>query len=194
MKKLLTSLIAASLFLPITTLASSTRPGSRVTHQSLNSSARTRGPSCLVLEDDGEFVEEKWKKCEVVIDETGVTHPIGKIVNVVQWTTEKKEFNVAGGIVGGAAGATVGFAAGLGTCVFAGPFCLITAPALMNAGGGVGAGAGGQGTGKFFTVVGDDINGRRLIQEFRYGSGRTVREAQKQLLNTTGLAEGETRT
>ena len=193
MKKLLTSLIAASLLLPTTTLASSTRPGSRVTHGSLNSSARTKGPTCLVLVDDGEIVEEKWKKCEVVIDETGVTHPIGKIVNVVQWTTEKKEFNVAGGIVGGAAGATVGFAAGLGTCVFAGPFCLITAPALMNAGGGVGAGAGGQGTGKFFTVVGDDINGRRLIQEFYYSSGRTVKKAQKKLLKTTKLAEGEVR-
>ena len=193
MKKLLTSLIAASLLLPTTTLASSTRPGSRVTHDSLNSSARTKGPTCLVLVDDGEFVEEKWKKCEVVIDETGVTHPIGKIVNVVQWTTEKKEFNVAGGIVGGAAGATVGFAAGLGTCVFAGPFCLITAPALMNAGGGVGAGAGGQGAGKFFTVVGDYINGRRLIQEFHYSSGRTVKKAQKKLLKTTKLAEGEVR-
>ena len=193
MKKLLTSLIAASLLLPTTTLASSTRPGSRVTHDSLNSSARAKGTTCLVLVDDGEFVEEKWKKCEVVIDETGVTHPIGKIVNVVQWTTEKKEFNVAGGIVGGAAGATVGFAAGLGTCVFAGPFCLITAPALMNAGGGVGAGAGGQGTGKFFTVVGDDINGRRLIQEFHYSSGRTVKKAQKKLLKTTKLAEGEVR-
>ena len=193
MKKLLTSLIAASLLLPTTTLASSTRPGSRVTHDSLNSSARAKGTTCLVLVDDGEFVEEKWKKCEVVIDETGVTHPIGKIVNVVQWTTEKKEFNVAGGIVGGAAGATVGFAAGLGTCVFAGPFCLITAPALMNAGGGGGAGAGGQGTGKFFTVVGDDINGRRLIQEFHYSSGRTVKKAQKKLLKTTQLAEGEVR-
>ena len=193
MKKLLTSLIAASLLLPTTTLASSTRPGSRVTHDSLNSSARSKGTTCLVLVDDGEFVEEKWKKCEVVIDETGVTHPIGKIVNVVQWTTEKKEFNVAGGIVGGAAGATVGFAAGLGTCVFAGPFCLITAPALMNAGGGVGAGAGGQGTGKFFTVVGDDINGRRLIGEVYFNTGKAVRKASKDLLRTTGLAEGEVR-
>ena len=191
MKKLLTSLIAASLLLPTTTLASSTRPGSRVTHDSLNSSARAKGTTCLVLVDDGEFVEEKWKKCEVVIDETGVTHPIGKIVNVVQWTTEKKEFNVAGGIVGGAAGATVGFAAGLGSCVFAGPFCLITAPALMNAGGGVGAGAGGQGTGKFFTVVGDDAQGNRLIQEFYITSGKAVRKESKKLLKTTGLAEGE---
>ena len=191
MKKLLTSLIAASLLLPTTTLASSTRPGSRVTHDSLNSSARAKGTTCLVLVDDGEFVEEKWKKCEVVIDETGVTHPIGKIVNVVQWTTEKKEFNVAGGIVGGAAGATVGFAAGLGTCAFMGPFCLITAPALMNTGGGVGAGAGGKGTGKFFTVVGDDVEGNRLIQEFYVTSGKEVRKESKKLLKTTGLAEGE---
>ena len=183
MKKLLTSLIAASLLLPTTTLASSTRPGSRVTHKSLNSNPRTKGPSCLV--------EEKWKPCEVTIDETGVTHPIGKITKVFQWTTEEKEFNVAGGIVGGAAGATVGFAAGLGTCVFAGPFCLITAPALMNAGGGVGAGAGGQGTGKFFTVVGDDAQGNRLIQEFYITSGKAVRIESKKLLKTTGLAEGE---
>ena len=145
MKKLLTSLIAASMLLPTTVLANSIRPGSRVTHGSLNSTARAKGPTCLVLVDDGEFVEEKWKKCEVVIDETGVTHPIGKIVNVVQWTTEKKEFNVAGGIVGGAAGAGVGFAAGLGSCAIIGPFCLLTAPAIMQTGAGVGAGAEADG-------------------------------------------------
>ena len=122
--------MTALMLVPSTTLASSIRPGARP------QTYKPKAPKSLV--------EDVWQKCEVVIDETGVTHPIGKIVNVVQWTTEKKEFNVAGGIVGGAAGATVGFAAGLGTCVFAGPFCLITAPALMNAGGGVGAGAGGE--------------------------------------------------
>ena len=193
MKKLLTSLIAASLLLPTTTVASSTRPGSRVTHDSLNSSARTKGPTCLVLVDDGEFVEEKWKKCEVVIDETGVTHPIGKIINVVQWNTEEKDFNYGGALVGGAAGASAGFAAGLGSCMVLGPFCLITAPTLMGAGMGGGAELGGKGTGRFFTVVGDDINGRRLIQEFHYSSGRTVKKAQKELLMTTKLAEGEVR-
>ena len=179
------------MLLPTGALASSIRPGSRVTHDSLNSKSRKSISNCLVLVDDGEYVEEKWEKCEVVIDETGVTHPSGKIINVVQWTTEEKEFNVAGGIVGGAAGATVGFAAGLGSCVFAGPFCLITAPALMNAGGGVGAGAGGQGTGKFFTVVGDDAQGNRLIQEFYITSGKAVRIESKKLLKATGLAEGE---
>ena len=182
MRKLLAAMTIMML-MPSTVLASSIRPGSRVTHSSLNSKAKS--PKCLV--------EEKWQPCEVVIDETGVKASEGHITNVVQWTTEEKDFNVAGGIVGGAAGATVGFAAGLGTCALMGPFCLISAPALMNTGGGVGAGAGGKGTGKFFTVVGDDAQGQRLIQEIYYPTGKSARKASKDLLNTTKLVEGETR-
>ena len=169
--------MTALMLVPSTTLASSIRPGARP------QTYKPKAPKCLV--------EDVWEKCEVVIDETGVKASEGHITNVVQWTTEEKDFNIAGGIVGGAAGATVGFAAGLGTCAFMGPFCLITAPALMNTGGGVGAGAGGQGTGKFFTVVGDDAEGNRLIQEFHIKSGKDVRKKSKQLLRTTGLAEGE---
>ena len=193
MKKILTAVIAATMLMPSMTLASSIRPGSRFTHDSLNSNSRKSISNCLVLVDDGEYVEEKWEKCEVVIDETGVTHPSGKIINVVQWTTEEKEFNVAGGIVGGAAGATVGFAAGLGSCAFLGPFCLITAPAIMNGGMMVGGTAGGKGTGKFFTIIGDDDKGQRLIQEIHYPGGRATAKARKELLNTTKLAEGEVR-
>ena len=185
--------MTALMLVPSVTLASSVRPGSRVTHDSLNSNSRKSISNCLVLEDDGEFVEEKWKPCDVVIDETGVTLPIGKIFNVVQWTTEEKEFNVGAGIVGGAAGAGVGFAAGLGSCAFLGPFCLITAPAIMNTGMGVGGAAGGKGTGKFFTIVGDDAKGNRLIQEVYYSTGKGVRAASKLLLKTTGLVEGEVR-
>ena len=181
------------MLLPTGALASSIRPGSRVTHDSLNSNSRKGISNCLVLVDDGEYVEEKWEKCEVLIDDTGVTHPIGKISKVVQWTTEEKDFNVAGGIVGGAAGAGVGFAAGLGSCAFLGPFCLITAPAIMNTGMGVGGAAGGKGTGKFFTIVGDDAKGNRLIQEVYYSTGKRARAASKLLLKTTGLAEGELR-
>ena len=193
MKKILTAVIAATMLMPSMTLASSIRPGSRITHDSLNSNSRKSISNCLVLVDDGEYVEEKWEKCEVVIDETGVTHPSGKIIRVVQWTTEEKEFSVGGGIVGGAAGAGVGFAAGLGSCAFLGPFCLITAPAIMNGGMMVGGTAGGKGTGKFFTIVGDDINGRRLIQEVYFKTGKAVRKASKDLLRTTELAEGEVR-
>ena len=179
--------MTALMLVPSVTLASSVRPGSRP------QTYKPKSPSCLVLVDDGEYVEEKWKPCEVVIDETGVTLPIGKIFNVVQWTTEEKDFNIAGGIVGGAAGAGVGFAAGLGSCAFLGPFCLITAPAIMNTGMGVGGAAGGKGTGKFFTIVGDDIDGRRLIGEVYFKPGKAVRKASKDLLRTTGLAEGEVR-
>ena len=169
--------MTALMLVPNITLASSIRPGSRPpTH-------KPKAPKCLV--------EDVWEKCEVVIDETGVTHPIGKITDVVQWTTEEKDFNVAGGIVGGAAGAGVGFAAGLGSCAFLGPFCLITAPAIMNTGMGVGGAAGGKGTGKFFTIIGDDAQGNRLIQEIYYSTGKGARAASKLLLNTTKLAEGE---
>ncbi len=178
MKKILAG-ITALMLVPSTVLASSVRPGARPP------TYKPKAPTCLV--------EEKWEKCEVLIDDTGVTHPIGKITDVVQWSTEEKDFNVAGGIVGGAAGAGVGFAAGLGSCAFLGPFCLITAPAIMNTGMGVGGAAGGKGTGKFFTIVGDDAKGNRLIQEVYYSTGKGVRAASKLLLKTTGLVEGELR-
>ena len=176
MKKIL-ALITAMMLVPSTALASSIRPGSRPpTH-------KPKAPKCLV--------EDVWEKCEVVIDETGVIGSEGHITDVVQWTTEEKDFNVAGGIVGGAAGASVGFAAGLGSCAIIGPFCLLTAPAIMQTGAGVGAGAGGKARGKFFTVVGDDAQGNRLIQEFWIPSQKRVKEISKQLLMTTKLVEGE---
>jgi len=178
MKKLLAAATVLML-VPSTVLASSIRPGARP------QTYTPKGPKCLV--------EEKWQPCEVVIDETGVTGSEGHITDVVQWTTEDKEFNVAGGIAGGAAGAGVGFAAGLGSCAVLGPFCLITAPAIMNTGMTVGGTAGGKGTGKFFTIVGDDSEGNRLIQEVYYSTGRGARAASKLLLKTTGLVEGEVR-
>ena len=180
MKKILTAVIAATMLVPSMTLASSIRPGSVPR-------PRSKTPLCLDAED--KFTE----KCEIVIDETGVTGPVGHITDVVKWSTTEKEFNVAGGIVGGVAGAGVGAAAGMTTCMFMGPICLIAAPAIMQTGMGVGGGVGGKGVGKYFTVIGDDINGRRLIFEIHYKTGKEVRKAQKQLLKTTGLAEGELR-
>ena len=140
MQKLIASLMMATMLVPTAALASSFRPGSRVTHDSLNSKPRApKSPICK-----GE--EEKFsEKCDIVIDETGVTGPEGHITQVVRWTTEEKPFNVGGAIVGGAAGTGVGFAAGLGSCALIGPFCLLTAPALIQTGAGVGAGAGGSG-------------------------------------------------
>jgi len=177
MKKLL-AVMTVLMLLPTTTLASSIRPGSNT-----RTKYTPKVPTCLV--------EEKWEKCEVLIDDTGVTHPIGKITNVVQWSTEDKPFNVGGAIVGGAAGTGVGFGAGLASCAIIGPFCLLTAPALIQTGAGVGAGAGGTARGKFFTVVGDDVKGNRLIQEWYDSTNKGVRESSKLLLKTTKLVEGE---
>jgi len=183
MKRLFASLMMATMLVPTGALASSIRPGSR---HSIKSSP-PRSPRCM--DDEEKFTE----KCEVTVDETGVKAQDWHITDVVQWSTEEKPFNVGGAIVGGAAGAGVGFAAGLGSCAIIGPFCLLTAPAIMQTGAGVGAGAGGVARGKFFTIVGDDAKGNRLIKEFWIPSGKKVKALSKDLLNTTKLVEGETR-
>ena len=181
MKKTL-AVLTALMLLPTTVLANSIRPGS-VTHKTLNK--RTKDPSCLV--------QEKWEKCKVTIDETGVEGPEGHITNVIQWIKEEKEFSYGGAVAGGVAGAGVGMAAGLGSCMIVGPLCLFTAPALMTGGATGGAGLGGTGTGKYFTIIGDDAEGNRLIQEFYVTSGKAVRKTSRDLLLTTELAEGEVR-
>ena len=171
----------ASMLIPSTVLASSIRPG----FSGIPKAKTIKTPLC-------KNESEKYKeKCDIVIDETGVIGPQGHITNVVKWTTAEQDFNVAGAVVGGAAGAGVGFAAGLGTCMFMGPFCLITAPAVMQTGLGVGGGLGAKGTGKFFTVIGDDKDGNRIIQDFKITTTKGVKEKSKLLLRTTGLAEGE---
>ena len=178
--------MAATMLVPSMTLASSIRPGSRVTHDSLNSGRRSKS---LCLNEKEKFVE----RCEVTIDETGVKGPAGHITNVVQWTKDQKEFSYGGAAAGAIAGGGVGMAAGLGSCMIVGPLCLFTAPAIMTSGATGGAGLGGKGTGKYFTVIGDDAEGNRLIQEFYVTSGKAVRETSRQLLLTTELAEGEVR-
>ena len=178
--------MAAAMLVPSMTLASSIRPGSRVTHDSLNSGRRSKS---LCLNEKEKFVE----RCEVTIDETGVKGPAGHITNVVQWTKDQKEFSYGGAAAGAIAGGGVGMAAGLGSCMIVGPLCLFTAPAIMTGGMTGGAGLGGTGTGKYFTIVGDDAKGNRLIQEVYYSTGKGVRAASKLLLKTTGLVEGKLR-
>ena len=112
---------------------------------------------------------------------------------MVQWTKDQKEFSYGGAAAGAIAGGGVGMAAGLGSCMIVGPLCLFTAPAIMTGGMTGGAGLGGTGTGKYFTIVGDDAEGNRLIQEVYFRTGKAVRKASRDLLTTTGLAEGEVR-
>ena len=179
MKRILAT-ITTLMLVPSTVLASSIGQGSLP-------KPRVKTPLCL---DEKEKFKEK---CEIVIDETGVKGPEGHITNVVQWIKEEKEFSYGGAVAGGVAGAGVGMAAGLGSCMVVGPLCLFTAPAIMTGGATGGAGLGGKGTGKFFTVIGDDKDGNRLIQEFYVTSGKSVRKTSRDLLLKTGLAEGEVR-
>ena len=176
MKKLLLAAMTASMLMPSTVLASSIRPGS-------NYKSKPKAPKCLI--------EEKWKPCKITIDDAGVKGPEGHITNVVQWTTDEKSFNTGGAIGGAIAGGVAGTGLGLGSCLIFGPLCIITAPAIMSGGLTGGATVGGKPQGKYFTVIGDADNGDRIIQEFYYGSLKTVKKASRQLLTTTKLAEGE---
>ena len=126
MKKIFMPLMAATMLVPSMTLASSIRPGSRVTHDTLNSGSRSK---ILCLNEKEKFAE----RCEVIIDETGVKGPAGHITKVVQWTKEQKEFSYGGALAGGIAGGGAGMAAGLGSCMIVGPLCLFTAPATPPA-------------------------------------------------------------
>ena len=181
MKKILTAVIAASMLIPSMVLAS----GPRKMGVGGNLSSKTKSPKCLV--------DEKWKRCDITIDESGVKGPEGHITNVVQWTTDEKSFNTGGAIGGAIAGGAAGVGVGLGSCLIFGPLCIITAPAIMSGGVTGGATVGGKPQGKYFTVVGDADNGDRIIQEFYYGSLKTVKKASRNLLNTSKLAEGELR-
>ena len=150
-----------------------------------NVSSKSKSPKCLV--------DEKWKRCDITIDESGVKGPEGHITNVVQWTTDEKSFNTGGAIGGAIAGGVAGTGIGLGSCLVFGPLCIITAPAIMSGGVTGGATVGGKAQGKYFTVIGDADNGDRIIQEFYYGSLKTVKKASRNLLKTSKLAEGELR-
>ena len=140
MKKIFMPLMAATMLTPSMTLEAAMRPGP-------TPKPRIKTPLCL---DEKEKFKEK---CEIIIDETGVIGPEGHITNVIQWIKEEKEFSYGGAVAGGVAGAGVGMAAGLGSCMIVGPLCLFTAPAIMTSGATGGAGLGGKGTGKYFTVI-----------------------------------------
>ena len=74
MKKLIASLMTASLLMPTVALASGPR---RVPPKPVTS---VRG-DVVCMNEEEEFKE----RCKVVIDDTGVITPDGHITNVVQW-------------------------------------------------------------------------------------------------------------
>ena len=179
--------LTALMLLPTTVMASSIRPGSRVTHKSLNSSPSSKYDGALCKKDD-RFSE----KCDIIIDDTGVRGPEGHITNVVRWSSKEDAPSAGGAVAGAAGGAIVGGAAGIGTCFLVGPLCLITAPAIMGGGMGTGAEWGAKSGARTFTIVGDDAQGNRIIQFFKVKRSG-VEKTEEQLLLTTKLAEGEIR-
>ena len=180
MKKLLTAVIAASMLMPIATLASSTRPGS-----SFKTYPVLFEPAWCIGEE-----EEFDRECDIVINEDGVTTPDGHIIDVKQWIMTGEKYDIGKGIVGGAAGTAAGLGLGMATCGLMLPVCLFTLPAMTGLGAGVGGMAGGNND-KFFVVIGDDVDGNRLTLEFKSNNTGLQRKIIRKLIKTTGLAAGE---
>ena len=179
MKKLIASLMTASLLMPTVALASGPR---RVPPKPVTS---VRG-DVVCMNEEEEFKE----RCKVVIDDTGVITPDGHITNVVQWGFSGEKYDIGAGIVGGAAGTAVGMGVGMATCGLLLPVCLFTLPAMTGLGAGVGGMAGGNND-KFFVVIGDDVDGNRLTLEFKSNNTGLQRKIIRKLIKTTGLAAGE---
>ena len=180
MKKLLTAVIAASMLMPIATLASSTRPGS-----SFKTYPVLFEPAWCIGEE-----EEFDRECDIVINEDGVTTPDGHIIDVKQWIMTGEKYDIGKGIVGGAAGTAAGLGLGMATCGLMLPVCLFTLPAMTGLGAGVGGNAAGANS-KFFTVLGNDKDGEALILEFKYRNPNFARKVMKELYRTTSLAMGQ---
>ena len=179
MKKLLASLMTATLLMPTVALASGPR---RVPPPVPTS---TRG-DFKCLNEEEEFKEN----CEITVDETGVIGPEGHITNVVQWNVDGQKYDMATGIVGGAVGGAVGMGVGMASCYVVLPLCLVTMPMITGAGMGLGGRAGGN-LNKFFVVIGEDVNGNKLIQEFKSHNTGLTRRITRRLFKTTGLAAGQ---
>ena len=179
MKKLLASLMTATLLMPTVALASGPR---RMLTPLPNS---TKGDfKCLNGEE--EFKED----CKITVDETGVIGPEGHITNVVQWNVDGEKYDLGAGIVGGAVGGAVGMGVGMASCYVVLPLCLVTMPMITGAGMGLGGRAGGN-LNKFFVVIGEDVNGNKLIQEFKSHNTGLTRRITRRLFKTTGLAAGQ---
>ena len=174
------------MLLPTTVMASSIRPGSRVTHKSLNSSPSSKYDGALCKKED-RFTE----KCDIIIDDTGVRGPEGHITTVVRWSSKEDAPSAGGAVAGAAGGAIVGGAAGIGTCFLVGPLCLITAPAIMGGGMGTGAEWGAKSGARTFTIVGDDAQGERIIQFFKVKRSG-VEKTEEQLLKPLKMNRSST--
>ena len=184
MKKILASLMTAAMLVPSAVLASGPKRPAPPVVRTFNIDAW--------CEPETDFDE----KCKVGVDTDGFRGPEGHIVNVTQWGASGEPFDKAAGIAGAVVGGAVGTGGLMACAVAAGPAapgCIVLFPFLSLLGAGVGGNAGAKPV--YFIVVGDDVNGKEIRQDFkmtvwRSGSGM-AKKMSKKLRKFTGLKQGE---
>lgn len=134
--------------------------------------------------------------CKIVLAGNGITGPQGFIPShrVVQWYTGGGvDHNRAAQAVGAGGGAVGGaIVGGIATCWT----IILCVPGIV--GGGAAGGVGGAQIGKsadfYFTIVGYDQKGKKVIQSFNFVNKKPVQKIMQELPLVTGLAMGELRT
>ena len=134
-------------------------------------------------------------KCKITLDAKGLSGPNGFVPSgsIAQWYTGGgEEHNAAASAVGATAGATGGAVVGvLATC-----WTVILCP-IGLIGGAVAGGMGGSGAGKsadyYFTIIGYNQKGKKIVQGFNFINKKPVGRLMQELPALTGLAMGEMR-
>lgn len=133
--------------------------------------------------------------CKITLDARGVSGPNGFIPSgsIAQWYTGGGEdHNMAASAVGATAGAVGGATVGaIATC-----WTIILCPVGLI-GGAVAGGMGGSSAGKsadfYFTIIGYNKKGKKIVQPFNFINKKPVGRLMQEIPALTGLAMGEIR-
>ena len=135
-------------------------------------------------------------ECKIKLDGYGLRGPMGYIPahRIAQWSTGGGEVNNTPASVAGATGGAVGgaLAGGIVTC-----WTLVLCPVGLLAGG-IAGGVGGARAGKsadfYFTVIGYNQEGKKIVQNFNFFNKKPAGRMFQELAALSGLGMGELRT
>ena len=131
--------------------------------------------------------------CHITLSEEGLSGPTDFIPkeNISQWYSVRQEDNLLVGVAGAAGGTYTGAVVGIAVCgASAGILCI---PALLGGvyGGGRLGSQAGKGKNFLFSVIGQNSEGRTVVQNFRIFQRKTSKKLKKELSGITGLKMGQ---
>ena len=130
--------------------------------------------------------------CQITLSEEGFSGPTDFIPkeNISQWYSVRQEDNLLVGVAGAAGGTYTGAVVGIAVCgASAGILC--NQLYLEVYGGGRLGSQAGKGKNFLFSVIGQNSDGRTVVQNFRIFQRKTSKKLKKELSGITGLKMGQ---